>query len=398
VYARNLLALTYLRLGQPGRAQETIQPALAAAPKDANVLRVAGQVAVANSDPRRATEYFERAVAVAKDDPGARIRLGAVRLVTGDSEGALRDLEAAAELDSDAYLADVGLVVAHLSRKEYDKAFAVVDRLAKKQPKSGMPENIRGLVAAAKGDRKAARAAFEKALELQPDFLPAAASLARLDIVEKQPEAARKRFEAILAKTPTNDQALLALADVQAATGVLPKEILPTVDRAVAANPTSTRARVVQIALHVRMNNPKGALAAAQSAAAALPDNPQILEALGRAQLLAGEPNQAVVSFNTLATLLPQSPDPLMLVARAHVAKKDFNAATATLQKALAVQPGRLDVYRDAIATYIAAGKPEEALADARAVQKARPKAAIGFVFEGEVLLNEKKFDQAARA
>jgi putative PEP-CTERM system TPR-repeat lipoprotein len=398
LYARNLLALTYLRLGQPGRAQETIQPALAAAPRDPGVLRVAGQVAIANNDPKRATDYFERAAAAAKDDPAARIRLGAVRLATGDSEGAMRDLEAAAELDSDAYLADVGLIVAHVSRKEYDKALAVVDRLAKKQPKSGMPENMRGLVALAKGDRKAARAAFEKALELQPDFLPAAASLARLDIAEKQPEAARKRFEAIVARVPTNDQALLALAEIQAATGVAPKEILATVDRAVAANPNSPRARLMQIALHARMNNPKAALAAAQSAAAAIPDNPQILEALGRAQLAAGEPNQAVATFNKLATLLPQSPGPLMLAARAHVAKKDFSAASATLQKALAVQPGRLDVYRDAIATYIAAGKPEEALADARAVQKARPKEAIGFVFEGEVLLTEKKFDQAARA
>jgi len=398
LYARNLLALTYLRLGQPGRAQETIQPALAAAPKDPGVLRVAGQVAIANNDAKRATEYFERAVAVAKDDPGARIRLGAVRLATGDAEGAMRDLEAAAELDSDAYLADVGLVVAHVSRKEYDQAFAIVDRLAKKQPQSGVPENLRGLVALAKGDRKAARAAFEKALELQPDFLPAAGSLARLDIAEKQPEAARRRFEAIVAKAPTNDQALLALAEIQAATGVPLKDIASTVDRAVSANPSSVQARLAQIGVRTRLKDAKGALAAAQSAAAALPDNPSILQALGVAQIGAGEPNQAVATFNKLATLLPQSPGPLMLAARAHVAKKDFTAASQTLQKALALQPGRLDVYRDAIATYIAAGKPEEAIADARAVQKARPKEAIGYVFEGEILITEKKFDQAARA
>jgi putative PEP-CTERM system TPR-repeat lipoprotein len=398
LYARNMLALTYLRLGQPGRAQETIQPALAAAPKDPSVLRVAGQVAVANNDPKRATDYLERAAAAAKDDPGARIRLGAVRLATGDSEGALRDLEAAAALDGDAYMAEVGLIVAHVSRKEYDKALAVVDRFAAKQPKSGMPENMRGLVLLGKGDRKAARAAFEKALQLQPDLLPAAATLARLDIAERQPDAARKRLEAIVAKTPTNDQALLALAEVQAATGVPPKEVLATVDRAVTANPNSTRARLMQIALHARMNNPKGALAAAQSAAEALPSSPQILEALGRAQLAAGEPNQAIATFNKLATLLPQSPGPLMLAARAHVAKKDFSAATETLRKALAVRPGRLDVYQEAIATYIAAGKPEAALADARAVQKARPKEAIGFLFEGEILITEKKFDQAARA
>ena len=309
------------------------------------MLRVAGQVAIANNDAKRATDYFERAAAVAKDDPAAWIRLGAVRLATGDSEGAMRDLEAAAELDNDAYLADVGLVVAHVSRKEIDKALAAVDRLAKKQPKSGMPENLRGLVYLAKGDRKSARAAFEKALDLQPDFLPAATSLARLDIAEKQPEAARKRFEAIVAKAPKNDQALLALAEIQAATGMPLKEIVPTVDRAVNANPTSVEARLAQIGIHLRTNNPKAALAAAQSAAAALPDNPSIVESLGRAQLAAGEPNQAVASFNKLASLFPQSPGPLMLVARAHVAKKDFTAATPDLAegtRAAARQPRRL--------------------------------------------------------
>jgi putative PEP-CTERM system TPR-repeat lipoprotein len=397
VYARNLLALTYLRLGQPARAEETIAPAVQRAPKDPGVLRVAGEVAMANNDAKGATAFFERAAAAAKGDASARIRLGAVRLATGDADGAMRDLEAASGIDADAYIADLGMVAAHMSRKEIDKALAAADRLVEKQPKNPLAQNVRGLVFAAKGDRKGARAAFEKALALQADYLPAAANLARMDIAEKQPEAARKRFETIAAANPKNELALLALADVQAATGVPLKEIIPTIDRAVNANPTSVRARIAQVSALLRAQNPKAALAAAQSAAAALPDNPPIVEALGRAQLAAGEPNQAVASFNKLATLVPQSPAPLLLAARAHVAKQDFGAASATLQKALALQPERMDIQRDAIATYLAAGKPEDALRDAKAVQKARPKEAVGFMFEGEILAAQKQPDAAAR-
>ena len=65
----------------------------------------------------------------------------------------------------------------------------------------------------------AARAAFTKAVELSPTYLPAIVNLARLDIAEKKPADARKRFEALVAKDPKNEQALLALADVMARTG-----------------------------------------------------------------------------------------------------------------------------------------------------------------------------------
>ena len=399
LYSRSVLALTYLRLGQPGKANELVQPVLARGTRNAYFLRVAGEVALANNDPKKATELYERAVKESKDgSTGARVRLGVARLAAGDAEGAMRDLESAAAANPDDTQADLGLIAAHLSRKEYDKALAVAEGLVKKQPASALAENMRGLIYAAKGDRKSARASFEKALERQFDFMPAALNLARMDIAEKQPAAARKRFEDIVAKSPKSEPALLALADMQLATGVPPKDVAPVVERAVSANPTSPNARLMQISVLLRAQNAKAALAAAQSAAAALPDNPAIIEALGRTQLAAGEPNQAVSTFNKLGALAPQSSVPLLLVARAHLANKDPDAATQALRKALTLQPDRLDVHRDAIATYIAAGKPEDALADAKALQKARPKDPVGFVFEGEVLAAQKKFADAASA
>jgi putative PEP-CTERM system TPR-repeat lipoprotein len=88
----------------------------------------------------------------------------------------------------------------------------------------------------------------------------------------------------------------------------------------------------------------------------------------------------------------------LLLAARAQLANKDVEGATQTLRKALELQPDRLDVHREAIATYLAAGKPEDALSDAKTLQKARPKEAVGFVLEGEVLAAQKKFGEAAGA
>jgi len=396
--ARRLLVATYLGSGQIAKADETLEPALRRAQDDPVLLRLGGEVALAAGDFARASEFYARAAARDKDNAALRTRLAQARFASGDTDEAMKDLEAASAMDSDQYQADLALIVAHLRKREYEKALAAVEKLEKKQPTNPLTFTVKGGVYLQKGDRKNARANFEKALELKPDYLPAAANLARLDIADKQPEAARKRFEAIVAKDPNNDLALLALAEVQAVTGVPLKEVAQTVDRAVNANPKSVRARLAAINVQIGLKDAKGALAAAQAASTALPDSPAILATLGRTQMAAGAPNQAVATFTKLANLMPQSPVPLMLAARAHVANKAYDAAIQSLGKALALQPDRLDLHRDAIAVYLAAGRPEDALADARALQKARPKEAAGYVFEGEVLAVQKKFGDAARA
>jgi putative PEP-CTERM system TPR-repeat lipoprotein len=398
IVARRALAATYLSAGQPAKAEEALEPALKRAPDDPVLLRLAGEAALARGDYARASQFYERAATREKGDAALRTRLAQARFATGDVTEGLKDLEAASAIDAGQYQADLALILAHLRKRDYDKALAAVATLEKKQPANPLTYNVKGGVYLAKGDRKNARASFDKALELQFDYLPAAANLARLDLLEKRPEAARKRFEAIIARAPQNDQAILGLAEVQAATGAPHQEVVATVDRAVKANPTSVRARLASISVQLQARDAKAAVAAARAAATALPESPQILEALGRAQVAAGEPKQAVETFTRLASLMPESPVPLMLVARVHLAEKDYDAAIQVLGRALALQPDRLDVHRDAIAVHLAAGKPEEALADARALQKARPKEAVGYIFEGEVLAAQKKFSEAANA
>jgi tetratricopeptide (TPR) repeat protein len=84
----------------------------------------------------------------------------------------------------------------------------------KKQPDKPLAHDLRGSVLLAKQDVAGARRSFERALVIDPSYFQAAANLARLDLREKKPEDAIKRFDAILAKDPKNVQALLAVASV----------------------------------------------------------------------------------------------------------------------------------------------------------------------------------------
>ena len=89
-----------------------------------------------------------------------------------------------------------------------------IDALEKKQPDKPLPHNLRGAVLLGKGDIAGARKSFERALALDPTDFAAAASLARLDLADKKPDDAQKRFDARLAKDPKNVRALLALAEL----------------------------------------------------------------------------------------------------------------------------------------------------------------------------------------
>ena len=396
--AQLLLISTYLAAGQPENAQQVVDAALRRVPDNPKVLALAGAAALANNDLAKASQFYERAAALDKESAPTRARLGQVRLAMGDADRAMKDLEAASELDATGYQPDLALVVAHLRRKEFDKALEAAATLEKKQPDNPLTHNVKGIVYAANSDYQNARTSFAKALELQFDYLPAARNLARLDIVEKNPDAARKRFEAIIAKQPNNDEAMIALAGVQAATGAAPKEVLATLERAVAANPASLSAKIALANYQIFSGDAQGALAALQGAAAASPNDTRVLELLALAQQRAGENKQAIETYRKLATLQPKAPAPLVKLAALQFAAKDYSATLQNLQKALALNPGALDVRIEIANVQAVAGKSDEALATARAIQKELPQDAAGFAAEGNVHFAQKNWDRAAGA
>jgi putative PEP-CTERM system TPR-repeat lipoprotein len=398
--ARQLLVQTYLRMGQPAKAKDALQPLIERGmPADPRLQLLAGETFLASGDVQRASEFYQAAAKTeATQQVAARTRLGQIALATGKSEEGFKELEAASELDTGAYQADLAIVAGHLRRKEFDKAIAGVRSLEKKQPNNPLTFQMYGVVNLAKQDVLAARRAFEKALELQPNYLPAAYNLAQLDIVEKRPEDARRRYEAMIAKDDKNDQLYLALADLQARTGADAKVIGETLQRAVTANPQSVPARLALINFHLRNKDNKAAFAAAQSAVATMPSDPRILDAAGIAQEAAGETNQAIETFTKLAGLQPQSPQPLLRLAGLYARQKETNRAIDALRRAQKLAPSARDLVPPLVQVYMAADRSDEALKEARALQKSDPKFAGGFALEGDIHYAKRRYAEAERA
>jgi putative PEP-CTERM system TPR-repeat lipoprotein len=247
-------------------------------------------------------------------------------------------------------------------------------------------------------DLKNARASFEKALEVQPTNAVAARSLALLDVQEQKPDDARKRYEQLLVKDPKNEQLLFGSAELLALTGHSADEVRAVIERAIAAAPGSPRPRLVLVNYYVGIGDAKSALAAAQSADAAFPNNAQVLQTLGAAQRAVGETGQAVQTFARVVQLQPHNATALLQLADAQAAGKNYDDAIATLHDAISSDPNQVQPWVALANVYFVSGHPEAAIAEARKLQKDYPDRAFGFALAGEVRAAEKKWPEAATA
>ncbi len=394
---KRLLASTYLRMGKTDLALSEVKELLSKAGQDPNVVALAGEAYLANGDVANALRYYDQANSLAPGNAAVQTRLAEIRFAAGDRDRAIKELEAVSAGHPDRFQADLALVTTYLGRRQPDKALEALKVLEKKQPENPLTYNLRGLALIMKGDVPGARSSFERALQLQPSYMPAVINMANLDLRDKNTDAAKKRYEAVLKKEPYNEQAIFRLAVLLRITGATQGEIEQLLKKAVVGNPNSPRARVVLINFYLANRDFKGALAAAQDAHAALPNAPSVMEALGVAQLAAGETQAAISTFTQLSGLLPKSPQPLVRQAQAYMAAKRPDDAIRALRGALAVQPDLASAERDIAAIYVATGRSDEALREAKAVQTKRPNAAFGYALEGEIYVAQKKWGPAVR-
>ncbi len=395
--ARRVLIATYLKSGHPEKALAILQPVLGKIEKNSDMLALAGEVFMQNGDVDKAEAHFVKAAALDPGNTAKRTSVALSHLAKGNVGPAQEELEQLAATDT-GIKADMGLIASYLKARKYDQALKAIAGLEKKQPQNALVDNLRGSALMAKGELANARKSFEQALAKNPAFLPAAVNLANLDLAAKKPDEAKKRIEAVVAKDEKNVQALLALAELQAKTGAKPDEVAALVSKAVSIAPTEPAPRLALISLYLATKDNNKALSAAQEAMSALPDRPEILDAVGRVQQVAGQNNQALATYAKLASLLPNSPQPYLRMAEIQIGAKDAEAAMQSLRRALAVKANSVEAQRGIMMLDLGAGRSAEAIAMARQVQKQRPNEAVGYVLEGDAHALTKAWKAAAVA
>jgi putative PEP-CTERM system TPR-repeat lipoprotein len=397
--ARRMLTQILLTSGQPQTALSTALPLLDARnPPDATSLKIVGLAYLQNGNPAKAEELFGQAHALDPADSASRTALAVTRLVGGRADdAALGELEAVAVADQ-GIGADLALITGHLQRHDAVSALKAIDQLQAKQPGKPLAPNLRGRLLVARGDVAGARRAFEQALTADPLYLPAIESLAELDLQDANAAAAEQRYDGILKLRPNDAAALMALARTRIGGGKSGDDVVGLIDRAVRAEPAAPAPRVGLVDYYLGVHDAKRAQEAAEAATAALPGNPDILEAQGRALLAAGDVNRAVSSYSSLVALRPRSAQALVSLAGAQMAAKNPDGALQSLKQALAVAPDYAPALKMTIALDQLAGRHSDALAVAHGVQRHAPDAAAGYLYEGDIETLEKHWAPAAAA
>ena len=142
----------------------------------------------------------------------------------------------------------------------------------------------------------------------------------------------------------------------------------------------------------------KNAMQVAQAAASAFPNDPDVMDLLGRAQLAAGSPNQAIQTFSRLSSALPNAAVPHMRMAHTYGLGNNPDMAVRELRRVLEIDPNYTTAQRELM--YLAAqkGQWEPALKLARDIQRRQPRDAAGFYLEGEIQSLTKKWEPAVAA
>ena len=395
--ARRGLADVYSRLGQPNKTLAVLKPMIGEESENADALGLAGQASIAMGDPEGAERYFARAAKIAPDDTRIEASLALNRIARADPATGIAELTSLASKSKDI-VAELALFGARMKRREFDAALAAVDQIAKKQPNNPVVYELRGQAHLARRDRAGAREAFEQLLKVDPLRFAATANLAALDVLDHKPDEARKRLQASIEADPHNPYALLAMAALQEQSGATADEIKKLISAAVQVAPQVPGPRLELIALTLRKRQYKEALIAAQEALAAMPGDLHVMDAVGRAQMDAGDVEQAISTFRKMAGIDTNSGLAYSRLADIYrrIGKKD--QAEAVLRKALEIEPELATAQTALLELLIGAKRAPEALAFAKQAQKNAPSKAFGYALEADYHLRLKALGAAATA
>lgn len=395
--AARVIIASQLKSGEPKQALATLTPLLKNRPEDAQLHALAGEAYFQSKDYQRALSALKQAEALAPDNPEIKNRQAASLLALGQSDAALVELEEAAKLTDQVSRADVALVTIHLQRKEFDQALQAIASLEKKIPNSAFTHNLRGVALIGKLDKPGARKSFEQSLALDAKFYPAVSNLARLDLADKQVDAAKKRFETLLTKDSNNLKAMLAVAEISLI-NKQEKDYVAWLEKAMKAHPKAVPPRAQLSRYYLAKKDTGKALALANDAVRSSPDDPQALNLLGATQLAANDAQSAVNTYRQLALKAPNSPDAQLRLGLAHAAAKNPGEARKELNKALELKPDFVPAMDTLIRIDMMERKLDSALQLAKKIQSAQAKSALGYDREGDILMVQERYGQAARA
>jgi len=185
VPAYNNLGAVLFELNQRDEALAQFRRALEISPDDPDANNSMGTILTAQGELDRAIVCFELVLRKRPDDASAHYNLAAVFGRQRRGREALTHYREALRNNPDFVAAHVGIATELDQQGNVSEALRHMSEAVKLAPNQFELQNALGVLQNKSGDRAAARASFERSLQLNPNFEPAKQNLAALDQLEE---------------------------------------------------------------------------------------------------------------------------------------------------------------------------------------------------------------------
>nr|WP_159105431.1 XrtA/PEP-CTERM system TPR-repeat protein PrsT [Thiorhodococcus drewsii] len=337
--------------GDLERARHVLESSLAYHPESDARLAQLARIALAMGDGEAARGYVEQALASGPKAVDAILEVGAQELRLGSPAQTLRLL---ALLDDDAAAKPGALRLtasAQLALADYGAARATLLRLG--DAVNEEPGLLVSLASASAelGKLDEANASLEKALDLDPEYLPARLGLTKLAVARKDIAAAERGLRGLRERLGASDREVLLIeaqiADLRGnltAANQAFQELLGGTGKALAIDLGLQGAAEQLILGYVRDGNPQRALEAAQALRDRQPNAPGVHLLLGTLYQREGQTELAAQSFGRALALEPGSPAATRGLAEIAITQGDLDEAQRLYEASLERHPVDVDL------------------------------------------------------
>ena len=391
-----LLASIYIDRGDAKSAISLLEPLRTTAPNDPQVLTLLAAAQMAERRYSQAASLLEQAVKVSGGAPDVRAEYGVSLIGNAQADLGFNQLQQAFAKDPGQAHAGVVLTAMYMKRNQSKKAVEIIDAVVKRDPKNVDAINLQGVAHAAAGDRAGARAAYEKAVALNPRYYGARLNLARLDVAEGKTEVARQRLAELLKTDESNGDAMYEMGLLEDQAG-RPAEAIRWLERAKAMPKQRVRAEIYLSNVLLQQRSFDQALSVAKDAASRAPKDLSALYALARAQLAAGDNRGAGLTLASMSQLVGFEPVENVTIARLQMAAGDTENAVYSLSKSLKDDPDNLPALTMLTEIEIAGRDYAKAEQHAKRISERFPSNGLGLRLQGDLAIARGQTETAVK-
>lgn len=241
--------------------------------------------------------------------------------------------------------ANIGPILQSLQQHDFAAALSASQQILASQPGNYTVWTLRGMASAGMGNASQALAAYQHALRLAPEYLPAMEGAAQTAYQLKRPEA-RSLLLKILAKQPGDPTTHLLLGMLDFTAGKCPDAInhFSMADRALNVQPQALNEYGTCLA---QLNRLDDAIAVFTRALDLNPSQREARYNLALAQWQDNKSGDALATLKPLVESAPVSSDALALSAEILESRQETVQAVALLRKAILADPKNISPYLD---------------------------------------------------